>query len=96
MRPIKVNSSQEEKEIYKIIENQKQLSKEFVREWLMENGFQGKENQQVPKMDKNLVDLISNRYIELFEKVSGLKFEMNNTEDAIERIEQNILKFLKK
>ena len=74
-------------------ENQKQLSKEFVREWLMENGFQGKENQEVPKMDKNLVDLISNRYIELFEKVSGLKFEMNNTEDAIERIEQNILKF---
>jgi phosphoribosylaminoimidazole-succinocarboxamide synthase len=76
-------------------ENQKQLSKEFVREWLMENGFQGKENQEVPEMDKKLVDLISKRYIELFEKVSGRKFERNNNDDAIERIEENILNFLK-
>ena len=77
-------------------ENQKQLSKEFVREWLMENGFQGKKNQEIPKMDENLVHLISNRYIELFEKVSGLKFEKNNSESAIERIEENVLKFLNK
>ncbi|MDC3133508.1 phosphoribosylaminoimidazolesuccinocarboxamide synthase [Bacteroidota bacterium] len=77
-------------------ENQKQLSKEFVREWLMENGFQGKKNQEIPKMDENLVHLISNRYIELFEKVSGLKFEKNNSDSAIERIEENVLKFLNK
>ena len=73
-------------------ENQKQLSKEFVREWLMENGFQGKDKQEVPKMDKNFVDLVSNRYIELYEKVSGLKFEKNN-ENALERIQKNVLNF---
>ena len=62
----------------------------------MENGFQGKKNQEIPKMDENLVHLISNRYIELFEKVSGLKFEKNNSDSAIERIEENVLKFLNK
>ena len=54
---------------------QKQLSKEFVREWLMDNGFQGKDGQRIPEMNKEFVESISNRYIELFEKVSGTKFK---------------------
>lgn len=73
---------------------QKQLSKEFVREWLMENGFQGKEGQQVPEMTDEIVESISNRYIELFEKVTGEKFEKSSTENVIARIESNINSFL--
>lgn len=72
-------------------EPQKQLSKEFVRQWLIENGFQGKEGQKVPTMPDNFIDTITERYIELFEKVSGTTFQKANNEDIISRIEQNIL-----
>ena len=76
-------------------EAQKQLSKEFVREWLMENGFQGKEGQQVPEMTPEIVEGITNRYIELFENITGEKFEKANTEDISSRIEKNISDYLK-
>ena len=74
-------------------EPQKQLSKEFVREWLMENGFQGKDGQKIPEMNKEFVKSVSERYIELFEKVSGTKFEKPELENPYERIEKNVLKF---
>ena len=76
-------------------EPQKQLSKEFVREWLMENGFQGKDGQKIPEMNKEFVKSVSERYIELFEKVSGTKFEKPELENPYERIEKNVLKFFK-
>ena len=76
-------------------EPQKQLSKEFVREWLMENGFQGKYGQKIPEMNKEFVKSVSERYIELFEKVSGTKFEKPELENPYERIEKNVLKFFK-
>lgn len=76
-------------------EPQKQLSKEFVREWLMENGFQGKDGQKIPEMNKEIVKSVSERYIELFEKVSGTKFEKPELENPYERIEKNVLKFFK-
>jgi phosphoribosylaminoimidazole-succinocarboxamide synthase len=75
-------------------ENQKQLSKEFVREWLMENGFQGKEGQKVPFMDDSYVKSVSERYIELYENITGEKFKKSDTADIIRRIEQNIMAFL--
>ncbi|MEM6397454.1 MAG: phosphoribosylaminoimidazolesuccinocarboxamide synthase [Bacteroidota bacterium] len=71
-------------------ERQKQLSKEFVREWLMENGFQGKEGQQIPEMPDEFVDQISRRYIELYERVTGRKFIAAQTENIIDRIRQNV------
>jgi phosphoribosylaminoimidazole-succinocarboxamide synthase len=71
---------------------QKQLSKEFVREWLIQNGFQGKEGQSVPDMDDARVQLISERYIELFEKVTGNKFQKNNLDNPLKRIENAILR----
>ncbi|MDR0970587.1 MAG: phosphoribosylaminoimidazolesuccinocarboxamide synthase [Lentimicrobiaceae bacterium] len=77
-------------------EPQKQLSKEFVREWLMENGFQGKEGQPVPEMSDAFVQQVSERYIELYEKVTGLKFQKVENENVIERIEHNIRAFLNK
>ena len=73
---------------------QKQLSKEFVREWLIQNGFQGKEGQTVPVMDDERVQLISDRYIELFEKVTGNKFQKNNLDSPLKRIENAILRAL--
>lgn len=73
---------------------QKQLSKEFVREWLIQNGFQGKEGQTVPVMDDERVQLISDRYIELFEKVTGNKFQKNNLDNPLKRIENAILRIL--
>ena len=76
-------------------EPQKQLSKEFVREWLMENGFQGKDGQKIPEMNKEFVESVSNRYIELFEKVSGTKFQKPNFKNPISRIEKNVLEFFK-
>ena len=76
-------------------EPQKQLSKEFVREWLMANGFQGKEGQQVPEMTGEFVESVSERYIELYEKVTGEKFNRVPTAGVLERIEKNILEFLK-
>jgi phosphoribosylaminoimidazole-succinocarboxamide synthase len=77
-------------------ENQKQLSKEFVREWLMENGFQGKEGQQVPEMTDEFVNSVSERYIELFEKITGEKFVKADAKDVLKRVEENILGFLEK
>ncbi len=74
---------------------QKQLSKEFVREWLMENGFQGKKGQQVPDMPDEFVSRISERYIELFEKITGEMFMRHDISDIRTRIEDNCLKFLK-
>ncbi|MBQ0006923.1 MAG: phosphoribosylaminoimidazolesuccinocarboxamide synthase [Alistipes sp.] len=76
-------------------EQQKQLSKEFVREWLMENGFQGKEGEQVPEMTADRVKIISDRYIELFENITGQKFEpAPYTDDVYERIETNVSNML--
>ncbi len=63
-------------------EKQKQLSKEFVREWLIENNFMGKEGQQVPEMTDEWINTISNRYIELYEKVIGSAFEPQDVTDA--------------
>lgn len=74
-------------------DSQKQLSKEFVREWLMENGFQGKDGQQIPEMNKDFVDSVSKRYIELYENVSGMKFVKGDNQDPMERIESNINDF---
>ncbi len=71
---------------------QRQLSKEFVREWLMEHGFQGKEGQTIPAMDDAFVNSVSARYIELFEKITGRKFEKAPQESISTRIENNILK----
>jgi len=76
-------------------EPQKQLSKEFVREWLMENGFQGKEGQQVPEMTDEIVENISNRYIELYEHIPGEQFVKENTDNIAERIEKNVTEYLK-
>ena len=70
--------------------NQKQLSKEFVREWLIENGFQGKEGQKIPIMDDKRVKLISQRYIELYENIIGEKFIKRNTDNMLNDIESNI------
>jgi len=75
-------------------ENQKQLSKEFVRQWLIENGFQGLEGQTVPEMTPELVNLISERYIELFENITGDKFVKGNVANAGSRIEKNIRQFI--
>jgi phosphoribosylaminoimidazole-succinocarboxamide synthase len=76
-------------------DSQKQLSKEFVREWLMENGFQGKDGQQIPEMNKDFVDSVSKRYIELYENVSGMKFVKGDNQDPMERIESNVNDFFK-
>ena len=76
-------------------DSQKQLSKEFVREWLMENGFQGKDGQQIPEMNKDFVDSVSKRYIELYENVSGMKFVKSDNQDPMERIESNVNDFFK-
>ncbi|MDM8161814.1 phosphoribosylaminoimidazolesuccinocarboxamide synthase [Labilibaculum sp. K2S] len=72
-------------------EQQKQLSKEFVREWLMENGFQGKDGQKVPEMTDEKVNQISERYIELYEKIIGEKFVKADAKSVNARIEKNIL-----
>ena len=76
-------------------EKQKHLSKEFVREWLIENGFQGKEGQAMPVMPDEFVNLVTDRYIELFEKITGNAFEKAETDDIQERIFKNILSYLK-
>ena len=68
-------------------EKQKQLSKEFVRQWLIENGFQGKEGQAIPEMTDEVVNSISERYIELFEKVTGESFHKDGNQNTLERIE---------
>lgn len=71
-------------------EPQKQLSKEFVRRWLIENGFQGKDGQQVPVMDADKVNSISERYIELYEQIIGEAFVKPDVGDVLERVERNI------
>jgi len=76
-------------------ETQKQLSKEFVREWLIENNFQGNEGQSVPEMTDNKLEEISNRYIELYEKIIGAKFIRGEDENILNRIEKNVLGALK-
>lgn len=75
-------------------EAQKQLSKEFVREWLMENGFQGKEGQEPPMMDDDIVDAISERYIELYEKITGETFQRADIAEVSSRVERNIRQWL--
>jgi phosphoribosylaminoimidazole-succinocarboxamide synthase len=75
-------------------EKQKQLSKEFVRQWLIENGFQGKEGQSIPFMSDEFVDSVSERYIELFEHITGEKFVKQEVEDVLNRVENNILSYL--
>jgi len=75
-------------------EIQKQLSKEFVRQWLIENGFQGKDGQQIPEMSDQKITEISDRYIELYEQITGENFVKANTENVLNRIEKNITKFL--
>ncbi len=77
-------------------EVQKQLSKEFVRQWLIENNFQGLEGQTMPIMPDDFVITVTDRYIELYEKITGKKFEKADTTDISKRIENNVLEFLKK
>ena len=74
---------------------QKQLSKEFVRQWLIENDFQGLEGQTMPLMPDDFVDVVTDRYIELYEKITGKKFEKADTTNISARIEKNVLNFLK-
>lgn len=71
-------------------EPQKQLSKEFVRQWLIENNFQGKDGQQVPKMTKEIIDSISERYIELYEHITGEKFQYPAEGEVLSRVENNV------
>jgi phosphoribosylaminoimidazole-succinocarboxamide synthase len=75
-------------------EPQKQLSKEFVRQWLIENGFQGLEGQQIPAMSDEKIIEISNRYIELYEQITGETFEKAPTQNVLERIEKKVTSFL--
>ncbi len=75
-------------------ESQKQLSKEFVRQWLIENGFQGKEGQQIPEMTDAKILEISNRYIELYEQITGENFVKADTNNVLNRIEKNVTSFL--
>jgi phosphoribosylaminoimidazole-succinocarboxamide synthase len=77
-------------------EEQKQLSKEFVRRWLIENGFQGKEGQQIPEMTDAYIETVSDRYIELFENILGEQFVKADISNIHERIEHNVLNFLSK
>lgn len=76
--------------------SQKQLSKEFVRQWLIENGFQGKDGQTIPKMSKEFCESVSERYIELFEHITGEKFVKEDVSDVLNRVEQNISNYLSK
>jgi phosphoribosylaminoimidazole-succinocarboxamide synthase len=71
-------------------EAQKQLSKEFVRKWLIENGFQGKDGQSVPLMTEEIILSISDRYIELYEQITGDQFVKNELANVVERIEKNV------
>ena len=77
-------------------EAQKQLSKEFVRQWLIENGFQGKEGQAIPEMTDAKIEEISNRYIELYEQITGESFVKGDTTNVLSRVEKNVTAFLNK
>ena len=76
-------------------ENQKQLSKEFVRQWLISNNFQGMEGQSVPEMSDEYIETVSERYIELYENITGEKFEKADVENIEKRIQDNVTSFLK-
>ena len=76
-------------------EEQKQLSKEFVRQWLIENGFQGLEGQTMPVMPDEFVKVVTDRYIELYEKITGNTFEKSNTDNITERIQDNVDEYLR-
>ncbi len=86
------------KDTYQELQNkgeaQKQLSKEFVRRWLIDNGFQGKEGQLVPEMTNDRIISISERYIELYEKITGRAFIKEQVDDVYKRVEHNIIKAL--
>jgi len=73
---------------------QKQLSKEFVRQWLIKNGFQGKEGEKIPEMNEEYCNSVSERYIELFEHITGDKFIKEDVSNVINRVENNIVKYL--
>lgn len=75
-------------------EPQKQLSKEFVREWLMDNGFQGKDGQVMPEMPDDFVNLVSERYIELYEIITGKSFERTDSTNVHQRINKNVISYL--
>ncbi len=75
-------------------EPQKQLSKEFVRQWLISNGFQGKEGQQIPEMTEQYINSVSERYIELYENITGENFVKADVSNVEKRIEDNVLKYL--
>ncbi len=83
-------------EKFKAGEPQRQLSKEFVREWLMDNGFQGKAGQKVPEMTPEIVQSISDRYIELYEHITGETFKKEDPSSLSKRLEQNIADYLEK
>ena len=72
----------------------KQLSKEFFRQWLIKNSFQGKENQNLPKITNEIINDVSNRYIELYNQILGIKFDKSNSTNSISQIEKNIIKEL--
>ena len=71
-----------------------ELSKEFVRQWLIENGFQGKSDQLIPEMSSDFVQLVSNRYIELFEKITQKAFDRGDVSNLLDRVKNNIEKAL--
>ena len=75
-------------------EEQKQLSKEFVRRWLIENGFQGQDGQQIPNMTDEYIETVSERYIELYENILGEKFVKADVSNIYDRIEKNVLAYL--
>ena len=78
----------------KLGKKQKQLSKEFVRQWLIEHGFQGKEGQTMPFIPNDFIEMVSERYIELFEKITGEKFKKENSDNIYNRIETNVNNYL--
>ena len=71
-------------------EKQRQLSKDFVREWLIDNGFPGREGERIPDMTPDRVQQISERYIELYENITGQRFEKSDTSRLMERVEKNV------
>jgi phosphoribosylaminoimidazole-succinocarboxamide synthase len=75
-------------------EAQKQLSKEFVREWLIENGFQGQAGEAIPEMNQDFIQSVSNRYIELYEQITGEKFVKGESKQVLKRVENNIKTFI--
>lgn len=83
-------------DLYAKGEEQRQLSKEFVRKWLMDNGFQGKEGQQIPEMTEEYCNSVSERYIELYEKIVGEPFVKADVADVAVRIDKNVKAYLKK